>query len=242
MGRHSETKPMPSDFPIYAADETHAQLKKRYNVGTHVLQRWHMENGGNPRVRVTMRPVPDDFHQLAPVNSINFLHRHYVADERVIKRWLRETGLEPATVYIKRPDKRIAMPEEFAEVAPGMTQRELAKRYKCARDVIRQWLEIAGIASKGRNQRKPRSEYTKSAPRRTFEFRGHAGLLVLRDMRSRSIYDEAADLLRRHDFRINRCDERGRYDANGSFWRSGNTLLTPDELLQRADKYRKRAA
>lgn len=77
---------------------------------------------------------------------------------------------------------------------------------------------------------------------RGFVFGGHARNQLTRDLRYISMFDEAADALRRERFVVFRCDDRGRADQKGEFWRLGNTLLTPDELLQRAEKYRRKVA
>ncbi len=61
-------------------------------------------------------------------------------------------------------------------------------------------------------------------------------------IRASSIYDEAAGVIQRERFAVYRCEDNGKANPNGKFWRVGNVVLTPDELLERAERYRRRAA
>ena len=64
---------------------------------------------------------------------------------------------------------------------------------------------------------------------------------IIRD-KPRSIWDDAADVLRAERWAVYRCDEKGKADLKGRYWRAGNVILSPDDLLAKADRYRRRAA
>lgn len=236
MSRKPENRVMPADFPANALVMSQATLRTVYNVGQVVLERWHRENGGNPRA--VIRAAPEDFAEIAATKTIYRLQKHYEVGERMIKRWMRETGITPTRKTGRIPHNRRPMPEDFREVAPHRTHRALCDYYKCSRGKIIDWLKEAGVATAGYT---PVERTARPAPR-PFIFRGHSKTLHHADLRTITMFDQAADELRRERFVVYRCNERGRYDEKGDFWRLGNTLLTPDELLKRADKYRKAAA
>lgn len=59
--------------------------------------------------------------------------------------------------------------------------------------------------------------------------------------RDMSAAGQAADFLRKFG-PVYRCDVRGRPLADGFFWRRGSAVLSDDELIERADWMRSKAA
>lgn len=173
------------------------------------------------------RPCPEDFAKKAPTMSIERLVKHYRTSRIAVRRWLAETGAPCLSVNnvsnIERP-----VPDDFAQVAPTMTFTALRRHYQTGEAVVRRWIKQSGVSAK------------RHVPRWNGGYKLPHGHFV--EMRNYSAFDEAADILRRERFPVNRCDERGRYEQAGDFWRVGWSVLTPDELLERADRYRRRAA
>lgn len=222
-------KLLPPDFAECAKTMRLPELKARYRVCQEVIARWYTEIGGNPRA--IMRQLPTDFASIAPAMSVMALQRHYGVGERVIKRWVDESGVQP--------HRRLeVMPADFAFHARNEGLLALATRYHISRDKARRWRTELGLPSR---QILPREKAT-TPSRSTFSFRGHAQQPIHRDLRNYSPQDEAADILRRERFVVFRCDERGRYAEKGEAWRVGNVIVSPDELLRRADRYRSKAA
>ena len=54
--------------------------------------------------------------------------------------------------------------------------------------------------------------------------------------------DEAADILRRERFPVNKCNENGSFNMNGKFFRVGINVLNRDELIAKANRYKKIAS
>lgn len=185
------------------------------------------------------RPVPDDFTTIAPTMAISKLVDRYQTGQNVVRRWIAETGVQPA----KRPKSippmrpKIPAPADFCEVAPTMMVAEMVRHYGRYERVIKRWLKEAGISAKPREPR---------TPPRKIRVTGGMRLTVpgqnISNIRTQSIYDEAAGVIQRERFAVYRCDERGRADFKGAFWRVGTAVLTPAELLERAERYRRRAA
>lgn len=225
-------RPMPADF----ADNAWLgmrELKVKYRSCFRTIARWRAELGGSDP-RDPLANPPADFAAMAAKSNKTMLKQHYgVGDDR-LRTWLRVSGIPAASPQFT---KRRQAPDDLAELARTMTVTQIANHYRCYWGTAKRWLEEAGIEAGAASQPVPAKGASGG-----FVFRGHAAVRQARDMRMYSVHDQAADVLRRERFVVFRCDERGRADQKGAHWRIGNTLLTPDELLARADKYRRKAA
>ncbi|HEU4805189.1 MAG TPA: hypothetical protein VFS91_05180 [Nitrobacter sp.] len=138
------------------------------------------------------------------------------------------------------------IPADFATQALTMTKHALADHYRTHWSTVQRWAEESGIAPYVR-QPKPKPE--KRIPRPN----GYAGpnpAFASRLPHDTSIEGQAADFLRQETRAIiYRCNERGAVpdlpmrragrehvaDRSGlKFWRIGNTVVTPEELIARA--------
>lgn len=237
-----EPAPVPADFREVAATMGRRALAKHYGVSEETIYRWYAEIGGNPRVHLLQQglPVPPDFARLAPTMTIIALQNHYEVGHRSVTRWIEQTGVKVDTVGNRNWHKK-PVPEDFRDVAPTMTHRQLRAHYATGLATLARWIRETGVRTLYADT--PNLAGAKaSRSARPFFFRGHGAAPRSADLRTITMFDQAADVLRAERFVVYRCDQRGRADQKGEFWRLGNTLLTPDELLIRAAKYRKVAA
>ena len=130
---------------------------------------------------------------------------------------------------------RRPMPDDFRDVAPTMTKTAMTRHYATKIDTIKRWLAEADIEAAAPVYVRP-----PSSAKRFTGYKHKFGNTT--QTRSMTAHDDAADILRRERFPVNRCDEKGAFAQAGDFWRVGWSVLTPDELMLRADKYRRRAA
>lgn len=177
-------------------------------------------------IKNVRRDMPADFPDVCMTMKRFELQKHYGCSSRILMRWFEELGMR----YARRGPGPRPAPHDFAERAPTMTRKALRRHYRTSDELIVRWLEEAGIQPVTRAKPKPAAI---RPPRRTY---------VAVSDRVITIFDEAADVLRRERFAVYRSNERGGADQAGEFWRVGNSVLTPDELLMKADRYRRRAA
>lgn len=223
----SAKRPLPDDFATVANGRSKEWACQHYKAGNDTVSRWFEEAGLKAQFKGTPpRPIPDDFTAVFPTLKNQFeVCSHYRASEKVVRRWMNEAGLEPHQT-MGRP-----VPDDFASVAPDMSKAQLSDRYKVSYDVITRWLRMSN--AKALERTKVQHRTTRLVPTRGT---GKPNLTITR---AASIYDMAADELRRFG-PVFRCDDKGKYKQAGDYWRMGWSILTPDELLERAA--RKRAA
>ena len=225
-----ERRAVPDDFAEMAKRYNRHELTKHYKVGWKAVVRWCDETGARPaKVRVVpanRKPLPDDFAQVAPTMFRYELKRRYGAKDETIKRWLGEAGVS-AREYIS--PKRRPVPDDFAQVAPRMHKAAIERHYRACPEAVARWLVETGI--------RPATAKPIAGMRM-----GTGKPHVVGVSRGKTMFDCAADTLRRERFTVYRSNERGGFDPQGEFWRVGMSVLTCDELLLRAAKYERRAA
>lgn len=222
-------RPVPSDFAVFMqAKPSIETIAKHYRTSDIVAKRWLDETGLAPKRERGFhgRPVPDDFAEQAKVCTRKKLERIYGVGHNVIRRWCDAAGIAPLSCI--RP-----VPNDFAERAQTSLKQEMRLHYNVGHDTIQRWLDETGIeALQYTPPRKERA--TRAAPKR-------AVLATYAPTQARERhadqFDMAADELRRNRWVVYRCDDRGRANLKGAFWRAGNTILTPDELLNKAARY-----
>jgi len=189
------------------------------------------KRGGN-RVRHEVRPIPDDFAQQAKEKNRCQLVRHYRTSDKAVGRWMDESGVTP-----RRTVNRL-VPDNWEQLCAIHTAAELTRLLVADIKVIKRWIaetEIEPVPFDRRTIKPP--------PRKPQAFKqmGAPHKAIIRD-KPRSIWDDAADVLRAERWVVYRSDEKGAANPKGMYWRMGNVILTPDDLLMRADRYRRRAA
>lgn len=178
----------------------------------------------NPRVP----PVPADFVQVAEGKTQHQLRQHYHVRIETIKVWQEATGTKKANTPPPVPPRR-PVPDDFREVARGKPISQLIKIYKTGDKLIKRWLEECGME--------------RSWGKKTIFVRNPLGYTAnLTKTRNSTIYDDAADELRRARWVVYRCNDKGIYAAKGKWWRVGQVVCTPEELLERAERAKNKAA
>jgi hypothetical protein len=194
-----------------------------------------------------IRPRPDDFEQMAAHKTVDALHLHYKTGRRQVRRWLAEVNMKAAPPSAAGGRMPIPAPDDFAEIAPTMSQTSLSIYYGVDHKVIRRWVKETGVSSQpsrlGPRLGQPRMPAAPKPKVKAANWRFAGGNKpVAVSSTSKTMLDLAADTLRRERFTVYRCDERGRFDLKGKYWRIGFSVLTGDELLERAAKYQRKVA
>lgn len=173
------------------------------------------------------RPAPDDLLEIrATLRGTDKMARHYRASSRTVQRWLREAGDAPLR-SLPPPANRRPCPDDFAAQVGGKTVNGLVDHYRTSRDCVERWLAETGL--------KP---LPKAARVNLTPTLGRG--VNIAAIRTWTIYDDAAAAIQRH-MPVYRCTKTGRADLDGTLWRVGNVICTPDELLARAARYERAA-
>lgn len=218
-------RPLPGDFAERArAGATIDALRRHYRAGTWVINRWIEEIGGKPRARRKLppKPVPADFAHFAAIETVEQLVKRYQRGTSQIARWRREISAGGPSIRPARPPK--SLPEDFVEVAPRLSTRELVERFGVCKVTVLKWCARAGVT--------PRQ--VKPGPA-TLGAMGRAKAAPIAQHRDTSRAGQAADYLRRFG-PVVRCDAVGRFNPTGTHWRRGSSILTADEVIQRAER------
>lgn len=170
------------------------------------------------------REMPDDFMEFAPGKSLKEITQHYHCAVRTAVRWRREANIVPTNINMPPPRNR-PVPDDFAEMCRRLTTYALANHYRTGGDTVKRWLAKTGL--------KPVYNDPSALGRMGTPLYGNMSYT-----KTRSMFDEAADVLRKERWVVYRCDAKGNYEQAGKWYRVGRIICTPDEMLQRADKYR----
>lgn len=205
-------------------------IRAHYQAGEKTVLRWLREAGiFIPKMHIVHTEIPNDFAEKAGKLFQYELARHYKVSEYAISKWMEELGLEKKRHLPPPPNKR-PIPSDLKEVAPTMYKADLCKHYECSRETLNRWLQETGYKA---------AEYDPAA------HKPHVGNIIhkmsfsLTDTRLQTIYNSAADILRRERWVVFPCNADGNYNIGGSYWKVGGRVYTGDELLQKAQKYRR---
>jgi hypothetical protein len=237
----TKMRPAPADLALIASTETIQQMMRRYRASKSTIYHWMKCNGIQRQpLRGGFEPkaMPADFPQHYR-ESLKLLTARYGVGDGVLTRWRRELGgIEKASV-----------PTDFADRFAASTIDELRAHYRRGWVTISRWIKEAGL-SRPAPIKKPAPakamkpdkampvaflraapEVTRVRHARPNAYQTAALNVVVRDM---SEAGRAADYLRRFG-PVVRCDERGRYNENGTHWRRGSTILTAADVIERAE-------
>lgn len=213
-------RPVPDDFAERAASGVPVKaLRDHYRVGNWVIARWIDLIGGKPRAkRASLKePAPSDFAHYAQIETVEQLLKRYQVGTAKIARWRHELG-----VPIVRARR---VPDDLAQIAPSMTPQQLQTHYDVSRVTLTKWCRQINV--------KPKPTVRAPAPVAHLGGMGRAKAAPLNQNRDMSLAGQAADFLRRFSPVI-RCDKDGHYALEGKFWRRGSTVMTADDVMERA--------
>jgi hypothetical protein len=169
--------------------------------------------------------LPPDFAHHALSISSEALAKRYGCSVETVARFRREVGVEaPRPLGNLKPRTKRPMPEGFAVFAPQMSVAEIRAKTGASSGSVRRWLDEAGVSTR--------------APARHGVLSGRSPMGFLSRAADRGHRDhtrdgEAADYLRRFG-PVYRCRANGRADPKGSHWCRGSTVLTAQDVIQRA--------
>lgn len=180
-------------------------------------------------------PLPDDFAVIATGLSINRAATVLNVSHKLAKRWFAEAGIEPYSVQ-----EVIPAPDDFEERAAYTHLAGLCRYYGRSHKTVKRWAREKGVTI-ALLETQPKAP--KRAPKRIKAKKLGAvkGKMVLPGVpwmpsRDSSTEGRAADYLRRRGYRnVHRCDMTGRFNPKGKFWRAGNAVLSPKDLIARAE-------
>lgn len=223
-------RPVPADFAeVFKNLQTIKAVAKHYNAGQKAVIRWRDQS--ECASRPFMRPVPADFVEVARDLNTQQIINHYQSSAKVVARWIAETGAtSKKRAYVPAWNAR-PVPDDFALIAPTKTVNQLREHYNAWTEaIVPRWIKQSGVAAKRRE--KPVGQFFTSRQQPT----------KVENNRPWTPHTHAVSVLQRERFAVFHCDERGRADQLGKFWRVGTVICDGDELLARAARYERRAA
>ncbi|MDO7841103.1 hypothetical protein [Sphingomonas immobilis] len=212
------TAPLPEDFAAHASSMTFVQLREHYGRGSGTISRWIRESKVS---RSRTRSRPSDFAELAQTMTSAELRLHYRTSKASISQWRRECAIvTPRERHISAGTfKPTPVPENFRQVAPTLSVHAAKIFFEVGDTVLRRWEAEAGVRLRRQLPGRPRQP----------------GTVINDTIRDMSRAGQAADFLRRFG-PVARCDATGRYLADGFYWRRGSTVLSADEVIERAER------
>lgn len=231
---------IPSDLPEISTRLNRDDVALHYGVSTMTVSRWRKKLGIKPMRRRDVRRAPDNFAVIASGLSYRQAQERWKISRGRAVAWYLEAGLRPRRV---RSDAA-PPPKGFAEFVAGKAIGPLAAHYGKHHMVIRRWLRVCGITPPAYDQRgvkRPRQSkpFVRSVPERKPAPKGRTVLPAAARQAAlpSGREEEAAQHLRRTYPSVFHCNETGRADLKGKFWRCGNAVLTPEEMIERAVRH-----
>lgn len=229
---------LPDDFrQVAEAMKCRIALMAHYRVSLTTINRWISRTGAKLPSRYGT-PMPADLAEQAGKMHLAALTRHYGVGEKVVGRWLALAGISASKPAREANPRFRPTPLDFREQAGRLTLTGLRYHYDVAPETIKRWCSETGV----RPQKPIRIPPLPPKPRKGVVHAMGVSSNISASRRASTVHDIAADTLRRERFPVYRCDERGRADIAGSFWRVGMTVLDDDQLLAKAARYERRAA
>lgn len=156
--------------------------------------------------------APKDFAKWAAIETEFQLVARYGFSRETIRRMRREMG-------IKRPTGSRPMPADFATVAPTKTVNGLLAHYRASRETVRRWLDQADVQpAKHHNIPWNKEVVPVKIPAADVDRAVQAARYLGPKLR----------------VAISRCDAKGKFSHIGDHFRYGNTVMTPQQIIDRA--------
>lgn len=215
--------PIPADFAELARTTPNDHLAAHYGVSTKTIWRWSKAAGLTAK-RTPAKPIPADFAEKARTLSIRKLAELYSTSETTVCKWRKAHGIGggPSSIANAIAARLIPVPVDFADRAPGQSTNALCRIYGRTEKTVKRWRRETGIVAVA---------YVQPVKSRVVL----PGRSLNRAPQLTGREQEAAQHLRRWAA-VYRCAETGRAEANGTHWRIGNAIVSPSELIERAER------
>ncbi len=225
----SSEKQRPHDFDeVYKRLGSNFKTAMHYQVDRATSRRWRDRREVFVK---TCKPTTDDFRRTALTMTRAELARHYKADSSVIRRWIMQTDAVVKVAPFGYSSRNIAraIPDGFAAAVPLCTQAQLMVKYGATHGVVKRWIRECGGTPRvqARPGRAPGQHWTKPEVRLQ---------RPETDSRPHTIHSQAVRVLGKYGPAYS-CDEKGKANPGGKFWRIGRVVVDGDELLRRAARY-----
>lgn len=186
----------------------------------HSLGAWQSATGHKPLDRTVPADFADNWQTMSQID----LCAHYGRGSAVVSDWCKRLGLvrTQGTGRVKAQT-----PTDFAAFVKGKSRREIAGHYGISPETVRRMCAELGIRTEGVAFRQ--SGTSVSSKLQPYH---KTAMAPQRDMTRAGM---AADWLRRFG-PVVRCNAAGAYDPRGDHWRRGSTVLTADEVIDRAER------
>jgi hypothetical protein len=215
---------VPDDFKTVAVGKTQDQLMAHYGVSKPTIYRWQKEAGVSP-FKIHKGGPPANFPEVAATRNQCALAALYRVTRQTIARWIWETNAP-------RPNGVLApAPDDFRAMCKVMNLTGLTVHYDRDIKVIHRWCRETGTQAANLSAKRPVEPRPKTV--RRIEYRGPK--LPSAPMVASGREEEAAQFLRRFYIGVYRSTERGSANPKGKHWRCGNAVLTPEEMVERAE-------
>lgn len=198
-----------------------------------------------------MKPMPEDFPTVCRQMSVRAMIPHYRTSQRTLSLWFKEIGVNPRELGLPRSGDYVKRerPSDYEANAAVMTRHELEKHYHAGYTTVSRWIEESGVRpmaycrpKKEPVPKPPKEPRVKAqeiarqpAPRRPKRSKYKPAPISPRDDSRRAL---AAEHLRKERWQVMRCNDAGRFDLKGEFYRVGSkeSLMTTDEMIAFAIK------
>jgi predicted DNA-binding protein (UPF0251 family) len=168
-----------------------------------------------------LKPVPDDFVEKAGSMTGKDAQAYWRCSKATASRWYKQTGIKPAP----RKSTMIVIPQSELAKVEGMKIADAAKKLGVSVGVASRAMKNMPRAARPKMARSTVSQ--KPANRRATTHnkpQGTPPAPINRYQRDMSLVGQAADFLR----------PLGPISREGDKWRRGSTLLTSEEIIERA--------
>lgn len=165
--------------------------------------------------------APDGFAADAAEMTSRQLMEKYGVSGATLHRWRGQLGLSA-------PSWRQPVPDGFRDLAPTMTMAALVAHFGRAERTVRRWCNEVGVM--------PARAVRVYTPRPARETSGWKHPVAISNVRrDYTQAGQAADFLRKFG-PVVRCNPGGGYHPDGKHWRRGSSILTADEIIDRATR------
>jgi hypothetical protein len=172
-----------------------------------------------------MRPftIPEEFLSRGRDMRTMDAARHFNVSDKTIRAWRGRLGWPSKRIEYNRE-----MPSDFPEAGPKLTTKAACRRWGASWVVIHRWHRENGSEP----AKFDFAEAAKKATARRVTFKA-----TMDAPRDGTLEARAADHLRTVGYRpVHRSDDKGGFDQGGTFWRAGNVVLAPADLIARAQR------